>query len=307
MSPANIEIEISQYRSNPFMTRTMGTLSPLPRPEPWTRRPSFLSVNAEERATFDLTAKASFNVLCQDCKNILPVPFELPASDTLRQIDQGFHRECKVHQLCKSAADGCHLYTLLLTEIPEIIAGTSNFNRWKDGTVVSMEVRPIAHHSSGNPVQRNQDELMFMFMFMFTYKGVQETHHDLTLKMKPSITSEPHELPCRSIFTGSDECIERCRLWLQQCVESHPECRRRTPLNPPTRLVEILDAENVQVIEPTTSMPYFTLSYCWRMCFRRRQHLLCSLGPQYHSRCHWSCIQAWSKTHIDRQSVYHTR
>jgi hypothetical protein len=232
----------------------MSTLPPLPRPEQLAKLPRFLSVNADERATFDLTAKASFNVLCQDCKSMLPTTFKLLASDTLRQIDQDFPRERKVHQLCKSAADGCHLCTLLLIKIPNIIAGPSDYNRWKDETLVSMEVQPIAHNFT---FPQDEHELIF------THKGVQETHRRLTLKTEPYTASEPQKLPCRSIFTGSDECIERCRLWLQQCVESHGDCRRRTPLNPPTRLVEILGPENVRLVEPTTSMPYFTLSYCW--------------------------------------------
>jgi hypothetical protein len=181
---------ISQYCIISSITHNMSTLPPLSRPEPRTRKPGFLSVNAEERATFDLTAKASFNVLYQDCKNILPIPFELPAPNTFRQIDDGFPRERKVHQLCKTGADGCHLCTLLLIKIPDIIAGPSKYNRWKDETLVSLKVRHTADAFIPRPIHEDQDELIV------THEGVQEAHHDLTLNMTLSTASEPQELPC---------------------------------------------------------------------------------------------------------------
>jgi hypothetical protein len=143
---------------------------------------------------------------------MLPTTFELPASDTLRQIDEGFRRNCKVHKLCKSAADGCHLCTLLLIGVPDTTSGSSNYNRWKVETLVSMKLRPArtttAFGSKEEIASRSQYEMIF------TLGSVQNTC-SIALDTKPSTTSELQELPCRSIFTGSDECIERCRLWLQ--------------------------------------------------------------------------------------------
>jgi hypothetical protein len=95
-----------------------------------------------------------------------------------------------------------------------------------------------------------------------TWRSRRGYSHAL-MGLDSAISSEPQYLPCSSIFTGSDECIKRCRLWLQQCVESHPECQRSAPLKPPTRLIEILGPQDVRLVEPTTPMPYFALSYCW--------------------------------------------
>jgi hypothetical protein len=220
----------------------MSSLPPIPRPVPWTWNLDFLPVSAVERASLDLAAKASFNVLCQDCKSIPSATSGPPASNAPKQIDENVRRKINLNQLCKSAAKGCHLCTLLLREVS--VLGTSDENHFKDETPVIISMENDGHQ-------------------LILTSGCGRDARSTLLSLNPSVTSEPHELPCSSVFTGSDECIQRCKLWLQQCLVNHPKCRHRTPAIPPTRLVEILGSREIRLVEPTTSMPYFALSYRW--------------------------------------------
>jgi hypothetical protein len=220
----------------------MSPLPPLPRPVPWTWDLDFLPASAEERASLDLTAKASFNVLCQDCKSIHSATSGPPALTASKQIDEAVRREIGLNQLCKPATEGCHLCTLLLRELS--VFGTLDESHFKDEIWIVISVNNGGHE------------------LILTRRHGQDAR-SILLCPKPSVTLEPQELPCESIYTGSYECIERCKLWLQQCVENHPKCRRRTTIDPPIRLVQILGPKEVRLIEPTTSTPYFALRYRW--------------------------------------------
>ncbi|KAF1975236.1 HET-domain-containing protein, partial [Bimuria novae-zelandiae CBS 107.79] len=64
----------------------------------------------------------------------------------------------------------------------------------------------------------------------------------------------------------SDEHISLAKTWGHGCFAEHPECPKYEPNWMPTRLIEILDKNNIRLVDTESlaaPVPYYALSYCW--------------------------------------------
>ena len=75
-------------------------------------------------------------------------------------------------------------------------------------------------------------------------------------------------MPTKPLATsrGTDENIKVATAWLDDCQSNHSSCRRNhgSQKHLPTRLIEIVDDEFAQLVEPEAQVgQYVALSYCW--------------------------------------------
>lgn len=246
-------------------------LPPLARPVPWTYDPTFVPVSARERESFDLTAETTFNVLCQWCENLLRKSPKLPEIPLFTEDSSTIPIEGQIEidesLLRDSALGGCYLCTLVLRETQRSYGATEKtppFRSVAPYVVWSRLVAPVDQGIAGDMDEGFEDD----YTYGSTHGVTLATRHEggnfySTFLIQHPRTSEPPSAFCRSIYTGSDECLERCRVWLQDCLESHSECHHSLPSKVPTRLIEIMNPREIRLVEPTNKVHYFVLSYCW--------------------------------------------
>ena len=66
--------------------------------------------------------------------------------------------------------------------------------------------------------------------------------------------------------SGSNECFQLAREWLQECRSKHPECGEASPSSLPTRVLDVQGVDSTRVVLRHTaeiSGEYVALSYCW--------------------------------------------
>lgn len=77
--------------------------------------------------------------------------------------------------------------------------------------------------------------------------------------------------------TASDDCFDRARAWLQECLENHRHCEKSNWISVPRRLVDLnhvdirvetgfvrlVDTETIREEAKLTTLKYACLSHCW--------------------------------------------
>ncbi|KAF1809705.1 HET-domain-containing protein [Eremomyces bilateralis CBS 781.70] len=94
--------------------------------------------------------------------------------------------------------------------------------------------------------------------------------HDRVVPVSNGSTPVPHPLD-RSFRrvnqnSGSDECFQLARDWLQGCRSSHPECDHASVRSLPTRVLDVQGVDSTRVFLCHTANlagEYIALSYCW--------------------------------------------
>ncbi|TVY16589.1 hypothetical protein LARI1_G006171 [Lachnellula arida] len=69
-----------------------------------------------------------------------------------------------------------------------------------------------------------------------------------------------------NVRVSSEDTFRLAHGWLKECHESHPDCRKPDPQYKPTRLIEIITAEDQDIVSATEfnkPKAYTALSYCW--------------------------------------------
>jgi hypothetical protein len=154
--------------------------------------------------------------------------------------------------LLDSAVRGCYVCTLLLRETQRSNGATMPTLPSK--SIYSYLLCSRSLVSAGT--RGNEDRRCYEDDYGATHGIILTDCHELgnsyvTLFVRHPSTSKPPHAFCRSIYTGSDECLERCKLWLQHCLESHPKCHHGSSPKAPTRLIEIRGPHEVRLVEPT--------------------------------------------------------
>ena len=72
----------------------------------------------------------------------------------------------------------------------------------------------------------------------------------------------------RTLPTGLEDpdMFNLTKTWFRECLQTHPFCRAPKPSLNPTRLVHIVNSDQVRVIlsqEQTTYHSYAAFSHCW--------------------------------------------
>jgi hypothetical protein len=223
-------------------------LPPLPKPIPWTYDPTFIPVSTKGRESFDLAAQVTFNVLCQRCEDLLRKSPELPKIPLFvadrSSIPVEAQLEIDVSLLRDSAAGGCYLCTLLSRETQRSYGATEQmppFQSIAPHLVCSRLVAPVDAGTSADMDEGHEDDHTYGSTHGVTLTNRHEGgNFYATFFIRHPRTSAPPSAFCPSIYTGSDECLERCRMWLQNCLESHSECHSNPSPETPTRLIEIM-------------------------------------------------------------------
>lgn len=64
--------------------------------------------------------------------------------------------------------------------------------------------------------------------------------------------------------TGSSQAVARVRLWLDECLSTHKQCRSQISSQLPTRVLSIKGPTTVSLYQPEHEMAeYVCLSHCW--------------------------------------------
>jgi hypothetical protein len=192
-------------------------LSPLPRPVPWACDPTFIPVGVKERESYELTVEATFDFLCQRCEDLLRNTPDTPkiSIDGVTESDITMEGQLKVDVglLLDSAVRGCYVCTLLLRETQRSNGATMPTLPSK--SIYSYLLCSRSLVSAGT--KGNEDRRCYEDDYGATHGIILTDCHELgnsyvTLFVRHPSTSKPPHAFCRSIYMGSDECLERCKL-----------------------------------------------------------------------------------------------
>ncbi|KAH8171572.1 heterokaryon incompatibility protein (HET) domain-containing protein [Sarocladium implicatum] len=158
----------------------------------------------------------------------------------------GFERD--LTEMNKSAANGCHCCAIFSAQSQLIFPYQKKLGLGSDTRICILmdEKMQIFLGMLGGPYTRTP------LRFVLRTREV----------MKPKLSSVIHESS-----TGSASSFIQARQWLQNCRESHPDCRKPVPEYAPSRLLHIdPDTQTVQLqhkVSLPNNLQYATLSHCW--------------------------------------------
>lgn len=95
------------------------------------------------------------------------------------------------------------------------------------------------------------------------------TEHTLNYVAGDPLGTVNPDIAQLSQYTGSDECFQLAKGWLEKCLASHASCSQWSGQSLPTRLLDVGDSvacERIRLVlaeEVPGGSSYLTLSYCW--------------------------------------------
>lgn len=234
------------------------------RPMPWVRH-KFVAVPEELRGTIDPNEATELNALCGYCKTLTKeLDFVQDNSQTL--LGNGSEKtifESQLTQndilganLLENARSGCHICTLVFNAVGSTDIYTSLYH-WK-----------WVHSMSSNHGQLNMVLKTRLSTEAHNIGDQHPMNDEVIVKLRTTIANVVQSLTgsLPSVFTMSDKTINLARTWSHQCLVEHPKCPNYEPKWMPTRLVEIVSAESVRIVDTkglSSPVSYYALSYCW--------------------------------------------